>query len=294
MEVLKIITDWIDDPNSRERIFLLNGPVGVGKTAITQTIAERCKDTQLAASFFFQRNTSDRGVADRLFLTLAWQLAMSVPKIRPYLESTLKAERSIHAKSIDVQFDLLFVQVFEKLLRDKPDLRPQRFLVIIDAVDECDTELDQKVILAVIGAQMSTRVPLRFLISSRPEPHIEETFSTSIMKSVTRSLILDKKFAPNVDIQTYLEGELYRVFTKHEISPPSFADIVNRLVLRSSGQFIYASTVIGFIDDRDHNPERRLGIILGTHRSTSSPYVQLDQLYILASPSPRRSFPMIV
>ncbi|KAF8737949.1 hypothetical protein AX14_012128 [Amanita brunnescens Koide BX004] len=188
VEVLKTITDWIDDPDSRKRIFWLSGPAGAGKSAITQTIAERCKKTQLAASFFFQRNTSDRGVADRLFLTLAWQLAMSIPEIRPYLESTLKTERSIHAKSIDVQFDSLFVQVFEKLLRDKPDLRLQKSLVIIDAVDECATDLDQEMILALIGAQMSKTVPLRFLISSRPEPRIEEMFDTSIMKSVTRPL----------------------------------------------------------------------------------------------------------
>jgi len=31
----------------------LNGPAGAGKSAILQTIAERCKDNRLAASFFF-------------------------------------------------------------------------------------------------------------------------------------------------------------------------------------------------------------------------------------------------
>jgi hypothetical protein len=131
------------DRRSRSQQFWLNGPAGAGKTAIAQTIAECCKGTQLAASFFFQRNTSDRGVADRLFLTLAWQLAMSIPEIRPYLESALKIEPSVHTKSIDVQFDLLFVQVFEKLLRNNPNLRPQRSLVIIDAVDECANDLNQ-------------------------------------------------------------------------------------------------------------------------------------------------------
>ena len=50
--------------------------------------------------------------------------------------------------------------------------------------------------------------------------------------------------------------------------------------MKSSGQFIYPSTVIKFADDRDHNPERRLDKILGTRQSTSSPYAPLDQLYI--------------
>ena len=281
VEVLKAITDWIDDPEPREQIFWLNGPAGTGKSAITQTIAERLKDTQLAASFFFQRNTSDRGVADRLFLTLAWQLAMSIPEIRPYLESTLKTERSIHAKSIDVQFDSLFVQVFEKFLRDNPDLRLQKSLVVIDAVDECATDQDQRMILALIGAKMPNRAPLRFLISSRPEPHIKETFDTSVMKNASRALVLDNKFAPNDDIRMYLAGEFNRIFMERRtLPPPSIADITNRLVLISSGQFIYASTVVKFIDDPDENPEKQLDIILGIRRSTSSAYTQLDQLYI--------------
>jgi hypothetical protein len=278
---LEIITDWIDDPEPREQIFWLNGPAGTGKSAVTQTIAERLKDTQLAASFFFQRSTSDRGVADRLFLTLAWQLAMSIPEIRPYLESTLKTERSIHAKSIDVQFDSLFVQVFEKLRHDNPDLRLQKSLVVIDAIDECASDQDQKMILALIGAKMPNRAPLRFLISSRPEPHIEEIFDTSIIKNVSRALVLDNKFAPNDDIRMYLEGEFNRVFMERRtLPPPSIADIINRLVLISSGQFIYASTVVKFIDDADQNPEKQLDIILGIRRSTSSAYTQLDQLYI--------------
>ena len=285
VDVLQKITDWINDQDPDKKIFWLNGPAGAGKTAIAQPIAEHCRGTRLVASFFFQRNTSDRDVADRLFLTLAWQLAMSIPEIRPYLESTLKAEPLVHSKSIDVQFDLLFMQVFEKLIRNNPNLRLQRSLVIIDAVDECATDLDQRVILALIGAQMSEKVSLRFLISSRPEPHIEETFNTSVMKSATRVLVLDRTFAPNDDIRRYLKGELYRIFTEHGISPlPSIAHIINQLILVSSGQFIYASTVVKFVDDRDHNPKERLNIILGTRRSTSLPYGQLDQLYIQILP----------
>ncbi len=71
VEVLNTITDWIHDPDPCQRIFWLNGPAGAGKSAIAQTVAEHCKVKELAASFFFQRNTVDRGFADRLFPTLA-------------------------------------------------------------------------------------------------------------------------------------------------------------------------------------------------------------------------------
>ncbi len=71
-KVLKIISDWIDDLYPYQRIMWLNGPTGAGKSAIAQTIAERYKDSRLAASFFFLRTTPDRSAASRLFLTLAW------------------------------------------------------------------------------------------------------------------------------------------------------------------------------------------------------------------------------
>ena len=268
VEDLRIIEDWIYDPNRSQRIFWLNGPAGAGKSAITQTIAEYCKDTQLAASFFFERDTPDRGVVDRLFPTLAWQLALSIPEICPYLESMLRTEHSIHAKSINVQFDRLFVRVFEQLFRDKPYLCLQRSLVILDAVDECGTELDQKMFLELVGVEMaSQRIPLRFLISSRPEPHIRGVFNTDSMKSIARVLVLN--IGPENDIRKYLEDEIPRIFLQRGIPPPpSIADAINCIVSEASGQFIHASASVKFIDDADQNPRTQLDSILG---SSSSP-----------------------
>jgi hypothetical protein len=282
VRVLKTITDWINDPDPPQRIFWLSGPAGAGKSAIAQTIAEHCEGTRLAASFFFQRNTSDRGVLDRLFLTLAWQLATSIPKLRPYLESTLKAERSIHAKSINVQFDRLFMKAFELLLRNEPGLRPEKGLVIVDALDECNSDQDQKDFLTLIENELaSRRIPLRFLISSRPEPHIQETFNMDTMKRITSALVLDETFGPNDDIRKYLEDEFSRIFTGRRISlSPPDAVIINHLVSEASGQFIYASTVIKFVDKKDRNPRKQLEIILKRRRANpTSPYTPLDQLY---------------
>jgi hypothetical protein len=281
-KVLKIIADWIDDSYPRQRIMWLNGPAGAGKSAIAQTIAEHYKDNRLAASFFFLRNTLDRGVADRLFLTLAWQLAKSTPEMRPYIEFALQTEPLSYAKSIRIQFDHLVVKVFENLLRDKPGLRPEKYLVIIDGVDECASEQDQKLFLTLIADALArTSIPLRFLICSRPEAHIQETFDMENMKRLTRSVVLDEKFAPNDDIRRYLEDEFFRIFTKRNISPLSSDVDIQHLLSKASGQFVYASTVIKFIDDDDSYPKEQLDTILKLRPATSSsPYAQLDQLYM--------------
>ncbi|KAF8347587.1 hypothetical protein F5887DRAFT_1157712 [Amanita rubescens] len=281
-KVLKVISDWIDDSYPCQRIMWLNGPAGAGKSAIAQTLAERYKDSRLAASFFFLRNTSDRGVADRLFTTIAWQLSTSIPETFPYIKSALKTERLLYSKSINIQFDHLVGKVFKDLLHDNPGLRPEKSLVIIDGVDECGTEQDQKLFLTLIADELAqTNIPLRFLICSRPEAHIQETFDAENMKRLSRSVVLDEKFAPNDDIRRYLEDEFFRIFTKRKISSlPSDADI-QRLLSKASGQFIYASIVIKFIDDDDCHPKEQLDTILKLRSVTSSsPYAQLDQLYM--------------
>ena len=281
-KVLKLISDWIDDPHPRQHIMWLNGPAGAGKSAIAQTIAERYKDSRLAASFFFLRNTPDRGVASRLFLTLAWQLVTSIPETLPYIEPALKAERLLYSKSINIQFDRLVVDVFENVLRDEPALRPEKSLVIIDGVDECASERDQIHFLTLIAnALVQTSIPLRFLICSRPELHIKETFDMENMEKLTHAVVLDEKFGPNDDIRRYLKDELFRIFTKCHISPlPSDSDI-QHLVEKASGQFIYASTIVKFIDDEDCHPKEQLDIILNLRPlASSSAYAQLDQLYI--------------
>ncbi|KAF8347571.1 hypothetical protein F5887DRAFT_881973, partial [Amanita rubescens] len=153
-------------------------------------------------------------------------------------------------------------------------LRPEKSLVIIDGVDECATEQDQKLFLTLIANALArTKIPLRFLICSRPELHIKETFDMRNMKKLTRTVVLDEKFAPNDDIWRYLEDELFRIFSKRHISLlPSDSDI-QHLVSKASGQFIYASTVIKFTDDDDCNPRKQLDIIFKLRRvNSSSPY----------------------
>ena len=293
-KVLKIITDWINEPHPRQRIIWLNGPAGAGKSAIAQTIAGRCSDEQLAASFFFLRNSSDRGTAARLFTTLAWQLAKNIPEILPYIESAIEAQPLLATKSIDIQFDHLIVQAFQKLRHDmldfgpitrfEPDFRPRRFLVIIDGVDECAPDQVQLLFLRLIGNALArTQIPLCFLICSRIEAHIQEMFCSQVMTNVTLPVLLDDQFAPDEDIRRYLEDEFSRIYTERKVSlskwPPD--GVIDGLVSKSSGQFIYASTVVKFIDDLDSDPRRQLDIVLKIRPAKySSPFAQLDQLYI--------------
>ena len=204
-----------------------------------------------------------------------------MPETRPYTESALKREPLLYTKSIDVQFKQLIVDVFESLFHDEPGQHPKKSLVIIDGVDECAPEQRQTLLLTLIGNDMLLRkMSLRFLICSRPEPHIQETFNTETMKTATRAIALDDSFKPDDDIRRFLEDELICFFRKHRISPlPPDADI-DCLVPMSSGQFIYTSIVVKFVVNEDYDPGKQLDIILKLRPAkSSSPFAQLDRLY---------------
>lgn len=81
--VLDLITGWVDSVHVVDPILWLCGTVGVGKTAIAQAIAERCeRDERLAASFFFSRGRLGCDTSKRFFVTIAYDLAVSVPPLR--------------------------------------------------------------------------------------------------------------------------------------------------------------------------------------------------------------------
>jgi hypothetical protein len=57
-------------------------------------------------------------------------------------------------------------------------------------------------------------------------------------------------------------------------------EIIKDLVHESSGYFIYASTIIKFIDDKKFRPTERLAVIMGmTEPRFGVPFAALDQLY---------------
>ncbi|KAJ7118212.1 hypothetical protein C8R44DRAFT_707632 [Mycena epipterygia] len=137
------------------------------------------------------------------------------------------------------------------------------------------------------------KLPVQFLIASRPEPHISEIFHAPPMDPFHRSVNIQQSFG---DIRRYLSDEFTRIRREHRATMarvskpwPAVADI-EHLVRKSSGYFIYASTVIKYIDDKNFRPADRLDIIMGlAEPDLESPLAALDQLYTqILSDAPRR------
>jgi len=144
----------------------------------------------------------------------------------------------------------------------------------------------QKNIVEVLAnSQRQHQLPLIFLIASRPEQQISFAFSTGRLPSVTTRIALDDSYLPDNDIELFLTDNFQEIKSTHlrrAYIPPHWPppEILNQLMAKSSGQFIYASTVIRYVTSIRHKPTDRLDIVLGIRPPQRDlPFSELDALY---------------
>ncbi|KAK7037292.1 hypothetical protein VNI00_011283 [Paramarasmius palmivorus] len=278
-------------------IYWLYGPVGAGKSAIAQSLAEVGQEEgYLASSFFFSRQDPKRNTAHPLFLTIAYGLANSIPELRDLIEHAIRENPDLLQASLEEQFQRLIVEPCKSLSH----LHDQPWLIIIDGLDECIGSQEQQRILLIIATALFERIRLCFLLCSRPEPSIRFALNADTFKPYLHRVALDDSLKPGRDIQIFLTDEFKRIRNgplKDHIQFPDpwpESDVIRELAQKACGQFIYAKTVLKFVDNQFQNPCSQLQVILGraSHpdRDTVSPFGDLDVLYhqILTS-NPQRA-----
>ena len=293
--VLKNIMDWVKDPNKVALILWLYGPAGAGKSAIAQTIAELLEQAELlAAAFFFSRNSAGRNNKTPLVATLVHQLVISIPEICARVLRALEQDPALFARSIDAQIQALIVKPLNAVATDEtlvPTLLSRPRLIILDGLDECRTTSAQTHILNPLSTAIKhLHIPLCFLIASRPEHDIRQAFNNQNgLGSLSSRIALDDTYQPDDDIRVFLQSTFDEIKQSHPsrahfpVSWPSSEDL-RRLVEKSSGQFIFASTVAKYVNSRRHWPPDRLKIIFGQSAPTQAqetPFAELDSLYHL-------------
>ena len=275
----------------------LYGSAGAGKSAIAQSIAELCvTDRILLASFFFSRTDSTRNHAKFFISTLAYQIASKCPEARGMIEAMIEENPLVLSLSIETQLELLIIGPLRRIFETTPTrdgLPLPRSLIIIDGLDECQDSAVRCIILKAIASTLTRQhghLPLIFLITSRPEQDITMTFSEISTipeeRRVVTPLALDDSYGASADIEVFLRDKFNQIRSNHPlksiISPswPSDA-VVQQLVAKSSGQFIYVSTVVKYVQSNRHSPMERLEVVLGlrSRYDSSLPFAELDALY---------------
>ncbi|KAJ6456912.1 hypothetical protein C8R45DRAFT_568786 [Mycena sanguinolenta] len=276
------------DSNPETTILWLYGPAGAGKSAIMQTLAGQLHDAgRLGGCFFFKRGDAMRGNGKTVFTTIAYQLALNVPWLRTPISDVVENNPSVLALSIDTQMQKLLSEPCYPYGGCKP------LAIIIDGLDECNGhDVQAEILRAIRNLASHYTTPFRFFVASRPEPHIREVFESTFYSSHYHSVNVEQSFD---DVRTYLRDEFARIHREHSTMakiplPWPSSDVLKNLVEKSSGHFIYPSTIIKFIDDKSYRPVQRLALVLdGSSMGYGSTFHALDQLYLtVLSSAPRQ------
>ncbi|KAB5589679.1 hypothetical protein CTheo_6880 [Ceratobasidium theobromae] len=268
--ILSGLGDWSSDPNAKD-IYLMSGMAGTGKTTIACSLSEKLEDRkQLAASFFCTRTSPECRQVQRIIPTIAYQLARYSIPFQVALCKILGNDPDVGSRNIGKQFERLLK---EPLMAVK-DAIPDNLIVVIDALDECEDRDEVERLLDLLF-QFAGNIPLRFFVTSRPEPEI---YMKMVSQPPGSHKVLHlheiEKSLVRADIVLYLKEELERF-----MSPTQ--DQIEQLSQRSGNLFIYAATLVRHVRlgvrRRDH--QKRLDSLLAATSHSAKQYSQLDELY---------------
>ena len=270
---------WAENPQERH-VFWLNGLAGTGKSTIAQTFSGMVAEAGfLGASFFCSRDNLNRRELKHIFPTLAYQLAGRYPTFRNRILQIIKQDLFVARNSL--------ISQFKDLIVDPLSSTNISCVIVMDALDECVDHQPSSAILSVLGRHVSDLQSVKFFITGRPEPRIQTGFSLPLLEPITQVFLLHEVKLTNVDkdIQLYLREKLTAVTKRRnglDLPNPWPRDQdLTALTKKSSGLFIFASTLAKFIESEYHDPDERLQLILTRSDSTfHEGGAGIDPLYI--------------
>ncbi|KAF5722733.1 heterokaryon incompatibility protein het-E-1 [Fusarium mundagurra] len=279
VQVLHEIERWAHDPLS-PTICWLPGLAGTGKSTISRTVSRNLKTKSLGASFFFKKGAGNRGNGRHLFSILAYQLALHLPPILPYILEAVKEDHSLNMAPIQIQWQKLILSPLSKL-QDEGLTKPTVF--VLDALDECD-EQDRGEIFRLLLANCPGM--LRVFLTSRPELDIIGHFAN---EPLHKEIVLHKLQVGTIesDFRAYLRQAMESFVVEYnrthrqkhmQLSSDWPGEQRFELLLHKAlPLFIAAATFVRMIRDRHwaKSPDCKIDFIIDKSSRVNSAYETL-------------------
>ena len=233
--IIEKVKSWLEDRNSENRVMVISGNAGMGKSVIAAVVCQIIReDDRLAGCHFCQHNKA-RGRKPQLMLqSLARNLCDLLPDYKSELMENLSGNLGVEINSLEV--GELFELLFEEPLTSVGD-PGKNLLMVIDGLDECEFQ-DRNELLDVIANHFSTLpVWLRFFVTTRPEINIADRLQKF------NPIQLKQDDEENVkDIRLFLNRQLSNV-----IQSGCEEVVIEELVRKASGHILNAYLIVDFI-----------------------------------------------
>jgi Heterokaryon incompatibility protein (HET) len=293
VDLLQEITDWASS-DSPQYIVWLRGRAGTGKSTIALTMAQTL-DRQGAtlASFFFKRGGGDLGRSQMVISTIVYQLAMRSRLFGGFVCDALRDYPNLgESASMSQQYDKLLLRPLQRFRQSATQSPP--FIVVLDALDECDDLNDIRLLLRLLGdTQHLASLGFRVLATSRPEIPIRLGFHEMkhiayhelALHNVPRAIV-------DQDIEKFVRHELFQIKAERAL-PGSWPgeDKIRIITTRADGLFIYAATVCRYVNGpRQVSPSVRLEQVCRGSGAMHKPTAALDLMYSIVLNSSMKNY----
>ena len=239
LHIFEKIKLWLDDLASENRVIVISGDAGMGKSVIAAVVCQRMQHAgRLSGSHFCQHNKERYRNPKVMLQSLACQLCDVLPEYKSELVKKLSRNLGVDINSLEVQE--LFEFLFEEPLRRVGD--PGRnLLLVIDGLDESEYKGRNDLLDVVANYFCKLPVWFRFLVTTRPEVNIADRLKKF------NPIQLEQDNEENVkDIRLFLEQQLSSV-----IQAGCNEVIIDALVREAAGHFLYAYLMVDFIKEND-------------------------------------------
>ena len=252
-QVFEALAEWEEGQTAQARlqpVCVFVGEAGTGKSTIASEFAKRLEARDppaLGASFFFTRGVEDLNSPTKFFSTIASQLARSQSALRiPVVNAAREHFNTSTLQQLENEFQDLILKPISTLPPSHPP-----FFVVIDALDECTEdgpELVPLLLRLLLSCAIREGSPMRVFLTSRPEPHyIHHVFTAPDLKPhIWRIHIQRFRDSVNADIERLICAKFSERDTS-QLWSETHPEIVNGLVKKSAGLFIYARTAVDFV-----------------------------------------------
>ena len=230
--ILEKVKLWLEDRSSENRLLVLSGNAGMGKSVIAGVVCKTMdQESRLAGCHFCQHNKA-RGRKPQVMLqSLARKLCDVLPKYKNVLAEKLSGNLGADINSLEV--GELFELLFEESLSSVCD--PGRnFLLVIDGLDECEYQSRNELLDVIANHFFTLPVWLRFFVTTRPEINIADRLQKF------NPIQLEQDDEENVeDIRLFLERQLQS----------SCEEVINELTRKADGHILFAFLMVRFIEE---------------------------------------------
>ena len=289
--IVEKIHCWLMDEQA-PNIFWLSGSPGAGKSTVASTMVSHLAGMGILGSAFFCRR-SDIALSDptTFWRTVAFDLAQRNAVIADRVVENLKAGRADPTRAdIESHFKYLIEDPLAEFWKGCTNEKSQDDMgnessgegmqfpvVVLDALDECGSGNSPQRRIFMDTLTKWSRLNPRFKLFVTSRDHgITPAFRAAChhIALETGGLVAAES---NRDIQNFLEQRFSEITSTYPSLPPSWPgeSVIKRIVDRAAGLFIWADTVVRFLEQGF--PKEQLDLILGgTFRDEEG---GIDELY---------------